>query len=124
MEFISSDKAPKAVGPYSQAILVDGFMFLSGQIPLDPATGQIAAGDIEVQTHQVFKNIRAVLAEKQMTLYHVLKTTVFMKDLADYKKMNAVYDQQFSGHKPARSTVQVAALPLGSLIEIECIAKI
>ncbi|MBF0484436.1 MAG: RidA family protein [Candidatus Omnitrophica bacterium] len=123
MEFIASEKAPKAVGPYSQATFTDGFMFLSGQIPLDPITGQIVEGDIEVQANRVLNNIKVVLAEKGMTLSNVVKATIFMKDLGDYKRVNTVYAQHFGEHKPARSTFQVAGLPLGAAVEIECIAK-
>ena len=115
--------APKAVGPYSQAVKSQGFLFCSGQIPIDPATGKIEAADVEGQARQVFANIRAVLASQGLALSNVVKATVFLQSMADFPKVNPLYDEAFSGHKPARSTVQVAGLPLGALIEIEVIAE-
>lgn len=117
-----SEDAPKAVGPYSQAILAGELVFCSGQIPLDPATGQLVEGDIAVQTGRVLDNLAAVLAAAGSDLAHVVKTTVFLADLGDFTAMNEAYATRFGEHRPARSTVQVAALPRGARIEIECIA--
>jgi 2-iminobutanoate/2-iminopropanoate deaminase len=116
--------APSAIGPYSQAVKSMGFLFCSGQIPIDPATGKIEAADAEGQTEQVFANIRAVLASQDIGLQQVVKATVFLQDMADFPKVNPLYEAAFSGHKPARSTVQVAKLPLGALVEIEVIAEL
>lgn len=122
MQFIHSNQAPKAIGPYSQAVKVDNFMFLSGQIPLDPKTMQIVDSDIVTQTKQVFKNIKAVLAESGYTLNDVVKAEVFLQDLADFQKMNETYAKSFVDHKPARNTYQVAKLPMNSLVEISITA--
>mgnify|MGYP001594578701 FL=1 len=122
IKIVTTPEAPAAIGPYSQAISVGNLVFCSGQIALDPATMQIVGEDIETQTKQVFKNIRAVLKAENLTLSNVVKCTVFMKDLNDFAKMNALYAVEFGTHKPARSTVQVARLPKDALIEIECIA--
>lgn len=115
--------APKAVGPYSQAVKSGNYLFCSGQIPINPDTGKIEATDVEGQAQQVFANIRAVLSSQGLTLNHVMKATVFLQSMADFPKVNPLYDAAFAGHKPARSTVQVAGLPLGALIEIEVIAE-
>jgi 2-iminobutanoate/2-iminopropanoate deaminase len=115
---------PTAVGPYSQAVESGDFLFCSGQIPIDPATGKIEATDVEGQTRQVLANITALLTSQNLTLSHVVKATVFLTDMADFPKVNPLYAAAFGDHKPARSTVQVAALPLGALIEIEVIATI
>ena len=117
-----SEDAPRAVGPYSQAILAGELVFCSGQIPLDPATGQLVEGDIAAQTGRVLDNLAAVLAAAGSDLAHVVKTTVFLADLGDFTAMNEAYATRFGEHRPARSTVQVAALPRGARIEIECIA--
>lgn len=114
--------APEAIGPYSQAIESNGFLFLSGQIAIDPSTNQIVGSNIESQTRQIFKNIRAVLKAAGTKINNVVKCTVFMTDLNDFNKMNKLYEEEFEGHKPARSTVQVARLPKDVLIEIECVA--
>jgi 2-iminobutanoate/2-iminopropanoate deaminase len=123
---IASPTAPKAIGPYSQAILHEGHggrtLYASGQIPLDPATGELVQGDITVQTERVLQNIEAVLAAAAMTFSNVLKTTVFLADLADFAKMNEAYAKRFTGTPPARSTVQVAALPRGARVEVEVVA--
>ena len=119
---ISTTNAPAAIGPYSQAIEVNGMLFISGQIPIDPATGEIVAGGITEQTTQSFKNIRAILTEAGYTLDNVVKTTVFLSDMADFAAMNAVYAQQFSGDFPARSAVAVTTLPKNVLVEVETIA--
>ncbi len=118
---ISTDQAPAAVGPYSQALAVGPFVFVSGQIPLDPQ-GNVVKGDIVVQTCQVIANLKAVLAAAGLSLKDVVKTTVFLADLADFQEMNRAYAEFFPGHPPARSTVQVAGLPRGVSIEIEAIA--
>jgi 2-iminobutanoate/2-iminopropanoate deaminase len=121
---LHTDNAPKAIGPYSQAIRANGFLFCSGQIPLDPATMQIVEGDIETQTRRVLSNIQAVLENAGTSLSRVVKTTVFMQDLGEFTRMNAVYAEFFTGTPPARSTVQVAALPRNAKIEIECVALV
>lgn len=121
MNALNSANAPAALGPYSQALVQGDLVFCSGQIPLDPATGEMAQG-IEDQTRQVLKNLTAVLAENGMTLANVIKTTVFLADLGDFGAMNEVYAQFFTQPYPARSCVQVSAIPKGSLVEIECIA--
>lgn len=122
LKVITSPDAPKVIGPYSQAIEANGFVFLSGQIAIDPVTSTMIENDIEKQTRQIFTNIRAVLKEAGTDIAKVVKCTVFMIDLNDFVKMNKIYEEQFAGHKPARSTVQVARLPKDVLIEIECIA--
>ena len=116
--------APGAVGPYSQAAKVGNLLFCSGQIPINPESGKIDATDVEGQTQQVFANLGALLASQGLGLNHVAKATVFLQDMADFPKVNALYETAFAGHKPARSTVQVAKLPLGALIEIEVIAEL
>lgn len=115
--------APSAIGPYSQAVKSQGFLFCSGQLPINPASGKIEATEAEGQATQVFANIRALLASQGLGVQNVVKATVFLQDMADFPKVNALYDAAFAGHKPARSTVQVAKLPLGALIEIEVIAE-
>jgi 2-iminobutanoate/2-iminopropanoate deaminase len=121
---ISSDAAPKAIGPYSQAVRMGNLVFLSGQIPIDPATGQLVEGNVQQQTEQVFKNIATVLAEAGLTFEHVVKTTVFMKNLADFVPMNEVYAKYFSANPPARSTVEVSRLPRDVQVEIDAIAVV
>lgn len=121
-KIVSTSEAPAAIGPYSQAVVVGNMVFLSGQISLDPVTMKIVGEDIETQTRQVFKNIRAVLKAENLTLNSVIKCTVFMKNLNDFAKMNTIYAEEFGENKPARSTVQVARLPKDVLIEIECVA--
>lgn len=124
MEIISTSHAPSAIGPYSQAIVQGNLVFCSGQIPLDPATMTITGAEIEAQTAQVLKNLRAVLKEAGADFHNVLKTTVFLKDFNDFQKMNTLYERAFEGHKPARSTVEVARLPRDVLVEIECVAAL
>ena len=119
---IATDKAPKALGPYSVAIQTDAFVFCSGQIGLDPVAGEIVAGGIEAETRQALANLSSVLAASGLTLAGVVKTTVFLRDMADFPKMNAVYAGFFKENPPARSTVAVAALPKGAAVEIEAIA--
>lgn len=118
-----TEHAPAPIGPYSQAVSVGDLVFLSGQIPLDPKTGELIDTDIESATSRVLENVRAVLESENLTFHHVVKTTVFMKDLALFPRMNAVYATVFSDNPPARSTVQVAALPRGVSVEIEVIAS-
>jgi 2-iminobutanoate/2-iminopropanoate deaminase len=118
---IHTSKAPAAIGPYSQAIRAGKFLFASGQLGLDPATGQLQAG-IEAQTRQALANLQAVLAEAGMTVDHVVKTTIFLADLNDFATVNGLYAEVFRREPPARSTVQVAALPKNGLVEIELIA--
>lgn len=121
---VSTPDAPAAIGPYSQAVLAAGFAFLSGQIPLDPETGELVAGPIEAQTERVLQNLKAVLKASGSSLANVVKTTIYLIDLADFSKVNAVYGAYFGSHPPARATVQVAALPKGARVEIDAIAQI
>ena len=124
MQTISTEKAPKALGPYSQAIAANGFIFCSGQIPLDPQSGSLVGGSIADQTRQVLTNLSNVLQSAGTDLSKVVKATVFLKDMNDFEQMNAVYSEFFSANKPARSTVQVARLPKDANIEIEAIAVV
>lgn len=119
---IHTDHAPKAIGPYSQAIRVGELIYTAGQIPLSPETGAVVEGGIEVQTRQVLNNLARVLEAAGSDLSRVVKTTVFMQDLGEFAAMNTVYAEFFTAHPPARSTVQVAALPRGAKVEIECVA--
>ena len=121
MEIVRTEKAPQAIGPYSQAIKVGGFVFLSGSIPLKP-DGSLVTGPVEDQTHQVFSNLKAVLEAAGSSLENVVKTTVFIKDMDDFGKINAVYETYFSSHKPARSTVEVSRLPRDVAIEVDVVA--
>jgi len=123
MEFVKTDKAPKAVGPYSQAVVSGNFVFVSGQIPLDPETGKMVEGDIEEKTRRVLENVSAVLESVGLSLKNVVKVTVFITDLSNFEKVNKVYSKFFGDHKPARSFVEVSALPKGAEIEIEVIAE-
>jgi 2-iminobutanoate/2-iminopropanoate deaminase len=123
-KIIATEKAPKAIGPYSQAIVHNGIAYLSGQIPLDPATNQIVEGDIAVQTERVIENIKAVLAASGSGLDRVLKTTVFLRDMSEFSKMNEVYGRYFAAESPARSTIQAARLPRDVSVEIDCIAAV
>ena len=120
---IATPDAPQAVGPYSQAVAVGDFLFCAGQIPLDPATGELVAGDVTAQTDRVLQNVAGVLRANGMTFANVVKSTVFMVDLANFAAMNAVYSKYFAAPFPARSTIQVAALPKGAQVEIEVIAS-
>lgn len=119
---IQTDRAPAAIGPYSQAIVANGFIFTAGQIALDPATGQIVEGDVVAQADRVLKNLRAILDEAGATFADVVKTTVFLSDMADFPRVNEVYAKAFGSARPARSTVQAAGLPRGVFVEIEAIA--
>lgn len=120
-EIISTQKAPAAIGPYSQAVGTGNLVFCSGQVPLVPETGALIEGGIKEQTLQVFKNIEAILAQASLTMADIVKTTVFLTDINDFADMNEVYAEYFEGNYPARSAVQVAALPKGAKIEIEVI---
>ena len=125
-DVIQTDKAPKAIGPYSQAVVANaasnGTVFLSGQIPLDPATGEMVPGDVSAQTEQVMKNLSAVLAAAGCTFANVVRCGIFLTDLADFGKVNEIYAKYFPANPPSRSTVQVVALPRGARVEIDCIA--
>jgi 2-iminobutanoate/2-iminopropanoate deaminase len=121
---VSSPGAPKAIGPYSQAITSNGLLFTAGQVALDPSTGQLVAGGIAEQTARALENLSAVLAAAGTDLSQVVKTTVFLVDMADFSAMNEVYGRAFGDHRPARSTVAVAGLPRGALVEIEVIAVV
>jgi 2-iminobutanoate/2-iminopropanoate deaminase len=123
-EIICTEAAPKAIGPYSQAVRVGNFVFLSGQIPNDPATGQVIEGTIEKQTERVLENMKAVLRAAGLTFENVVKTTVFLRNLNDFNYMNEVYARYFSKNPPARSTIQAARLPREVAIEIDAIAVI
>lgn len=119
---IHTDSAPRAIGPYSQAITLDNLVFCSGQIPIDPATGNLIEGDASAQTQRVLQNLSAVLEAAGSDLQHVVKTTVFLQSMNDFAAMNAVYATWFTTTPPARSTIEVAKLPKGALVEIEAIA--
>ena len=123
-ETVSTDNAPKAIGPYSQAVIYNGIAYLSGQIPLNPANNQLLEGDIAAQTERVLENLKAVLEECGASLESVLKTTVFLKDMGDFPKMNEVYGRYFGANPPARSTVQAARLPRDVSVEIDAIAAV
>lgn len=121
---VSTDRAPKAIGPYSQAIRAGGLLFVSGQVPLDPATGGLVEGDIAAQTHRVMQNVQAVLEAAGLSLDAVVKTTIYLADLGDFKAVNEVYGGYFTAPAPARATVQVARLPLDARVEIDAIARV
>lgn len=124
MKVISTENAPGAIGPYSQAIVANGMVFCSGQIPIDPATGEFVSEDVSEQTEQVFKNLAAVLEAAGASLESVVKTTVFLADMNDFAAMNEVYGRYFVTNQPARATVQAARLPRDARVEIECIALV
>lgn len=121
---VATANAPAAIGPYSQAVRADGFVFTAGQVAIDPASAQLIEGDVVAQTRQVIENLRAVLEASGSSLEQVVKTTVFMVDLAEFGRMNEVYREYFPSEPPARSTVQVARLPLGAQVEIEAVARV
>ena len=123
-KIIATSSAPKAIGPYSQAVVQNGFAFLSGQIALDPATGQLIGEDVALQTERVLENLKAVLEAADSSLGAVVKTTVFLKDMADFPKMNEVYARYFPENAPARSTVEAARLPRDVRVEIDAIAAV
>ncbi len=122
MDFIATEDAPKAIGPYSQAVTAGGFLFASGQIPLDPSTGELVSGGVEASTERILDNLEAVLRKAGLTFADVVKTTVYLTRANDFAAMNGVYARRFGDHRPARSTVMVASLPKGALLEIDLIA--
>lgn len=124
MNFVSTPDAPAAIGPYSQATIHGGLVYASGQIALDPAAGTVIAGDVAAQTRQVLQNLQAVLVAAGAGLSSVLRTTVYLRDMADFAAMNAVYAEMFGAHRPARATVAVAGLPRDVRVEIDCIAVV
>jgi 2-iminobutanoate/2-iminopropanoate deaminase len=124
MRFHHTDKAPKAIGPYSQSVEVDGWLYTSGQVGIDPATGELVPGGFEAQARQTLKNLREVLVSAGCTFANVVKATVFVADLADFPQLNALYAEAMGDHRPARSTVQVAALPKNALVEIDLVARL
>lgn len=124
LERIHTDDAPAAIGPYSQAIVSDGWVFCSGQIPLDPETMELVDGDVAAQTEQVMNNLRVVLEAAGARLDTVVKTTIFLADMADFAAVNAVYGRHFGDHRPARATVAVRELPKSVDVEIECVARV
>ena len=124
MKYRHTDDAPAAIGPYSQAVEIDGWLYTSGQVGLDPATGKIVGGGFEAQAQRVFANLRAVLGTAGCTFSDVVKATVYLTDLADFATLNAIYGEVMGDHRPARSTVQVAALPAGALVEIDLVARV
>jgi 2-iminobutanoate/2-iminopropanoate deaminase len=124
MEFIETQSAPAAVGPYSQAVTVSGFVYTSGQIGLVPGTGAMVEGGVEAEARQALDNLSAVLDAAGSSLEKVVKTTIFLADINDFKRVNAVYAEAMKEHRPARSTVQAGALPLGARIEIEAVARV
>ena len=119
---IRPKKSPPAVGPYNHAVRVGDMLFCAGQIPIDPASGNLIAGDIKAQTRQVLENVKAILEDQQLGFNRVVKTTVFLTNLADFAGMNEIYSQYFTADHPARSTIQVAALPKNAIVEIEVVA--
>jgi 2-iminobutanoate/2-iminopropanoate deaminase len=119
---VTSTQAPRPIGPYSQGVIAGGLMFVSGQIALDPSTGELVPGDVEAQTEQVLKNILAILREAKMGPENVVKSTVYLADLADFPRMNEVYARHLGKEPPARSTIQAAGLPKGAAVEIDVIA--
>jgi len=121
-KIISTDKAPAAIGPYSQAVEAGGLIFISGQLPIDPATGAMAPAEIKAQTEAVIKNLEGILKAEGLGLENILKTTVFMADLGQFAQMNEVYGRFFAANPPARATVEVKALPKAALVEIEAVA--
>ena len=124
VQTLHTDQAPAAIGPYSQAVIANGFLFTAGQIALDPATGQVVAGDVVAQSEQVFRNLSAVLSAAGASWDDVVKTTVFLMDMHDFPRMNEVYGRVMGDARPARSTVQVSGLPRGVLVEIDLVATV
>jgi len=123
-EIVTTDRGPKPIGPYSQAVKTNGFLYLSGQVALDPKTNEMSAGDIRQQTERVLENIKGILEAGGSNLHHVVKTTVFLKDMNEFPAMNEVYARYFTTAPPARSTVQAVRLPKDALVEIEVIAAV
>ena len=124
MEFIATDKAPAAVGPYSQAVCAGGFVYVSGQLGLAPATGAFAGPDFEAQARQALANVGAILAAAGCGVSDIVSVDVFVTDLSNFKLFNAIYDEFMAGHRPARAAVQVPALPLGGVVEVKCVAVV
>jgi 2-iminobutanoate/2-iminopropanoate deaminase len=124
MQLLATNDAPKGIGPYSQGLKFGNTIYTSGQIPLDPATGELAQGDFAVQTRRVFANLKAILTAGGAELRHVVKATVYVTDLANFQTLNAIYAEEFGDHQPARTTVQVAALPKGAELEIDLVAVV
>jgi len=124
MRSVATDGAPKASGPYSQAIAQGGFLFLSGQIPLDPKTGELASGGLSAGVERIFDNLEAILRSEGLSLDDVVRTTVYLLHMSDFAEMNAIYGRRFGNHRPARSTVAVAELPKGAAVEIDAIARL
>ncbi len=124
MQSIATDKAPAAIGPYSQAVVAGGLLFCSGQIPLDPASGELIVGTVEQETERVMENLRGVLEAAGTDFDHLVKTTIYLTDMSDFAAVNQVYGQYFASDKPARATVAVAALPRGARVEIEAVAAL
>ena len=122
IDYVTTDDAPKAIGPYSQGIKANGFVYTSGQIPLDPATGELVGGPFEDQVHRVFRNLQAILTAAGTDFSRVIKATVYVTDLANFGTLNSIYASYFGDHKPARTTVEVPALPKGATVEIDLIA--
>ena len=122
-DIVNTDRGPKPIGPYSQGVKINGLLYLSGQIPLDPKTNELISGDIKAQTERVLENIKGILEAAGSNLHHVVKTTVFLKDMNEFSGMNEVYAKYFTAAHPARSTVQVARLPKDASVEIEVIAS-
>ncbi len=124
MQMIETDKAPKAIGPYSQAVRHDNLIFISGQIAIDPKTQEFIGGDIKQQTRRVMENIKGILEEVGLNFNHVLKTTIYLKNIEDFPVVNEIYGEYFTDYKPARATVEVSNLPKGALVEIEAIVGV
>ena len=124
MKFVSTDRAPAAIGPYSQAVVANGFAFCSGQIAIDPATGELVLGDVASQTRLVLRNLAAVLEAAGSSLDKVVKTTVFLQSMDDFGAMNAVYAECFGDHRPARAAIEAARLPKGVAVEIEAVMRV
>ena len=124
LRFVATEKAPKAIGPYSQAVIANGFVYTAGQVALDPASGQLVEGDVKAQTARVMENLQAVLRAAGTSFSKVVKTTVFLASMDDFAAMNEVYAHAFGDHKPARSTVAVKTLPKNALVEIDVVALV
>ena len=124
MDVVATESAPKAIGPYSQAVKANGLLYTSGQIALDPKTGNLVEGDFNAQARRVFENLKAVLKEAKSDFSRVTKATVYLTDLANFQSLNAIYAEYFGSHKPARTTVGVASLPRGAAVEIDLIAVV
>lgn len=122
MDYVATEKAPKAIGPYSQAVRAGNVLYASGQIPIDPSTGELVSGDFAMQARRVFANLAAVLEAAGTDFRHVVKATVYLTNLGDFQTLNGIYAEQFGDHKPARSTVGVAQLPKGATLEIDVVA--